>query len=241
MVLPDAFYVVLAPVALAAGLIRGFAGFGGPLMMLPILNRFLDPAASMWVMMWVDLTANVQLLPQARKLASGTVLLPLLLGTMTTMPIGVKLLAQTDPAMMKRVVGAAVIAAAGLLLSGWHYPWKPQRKTWIAAGMLSGLVMGATSLAVTVALFLSADRQTAAQTRGNFIVWVFLATIPLLALLVAQGAVNAGYLQTIGILTPLYLLGTMAGTRFQGAAPEYLVRRLVLLLAAIIGASAVVL
>ena len=241
MAFADAFYAVLAPVALAAGLIRGFAGFGGPLVMLPILNRFLDPAASMWVMMWIDLTANVLLLPQARKVASGTVLLPLLLGTMVTMPVGVKLLAETDPAIMKRVIGAAVLAAAALLLSGWRYPWKPQRKTWIVAGMLSGLVMGATSLAVTVALFLSADRQTATQTRGNFIVWVFAATIPLLILLVVQGAVRAGYLQAIGVLAPLYLFGTMVGTRLQGVAPDHLVRQLVLLLAATIGASAVIL
>ena len=237
----DPSYAILAPVALAAGFIRGFAGFGGPLVMLPILNQFLVPAASMWVMMWVDLLVNVRLLPEAREHASRSVLVPLTLGTLATMPIGVKLMADSDPAIMKRVIGAAILVAALLLLLGWRYPGRPRGAMWITAGMLSGLVMGATSLAVTVALFLSADRQSAAQARANFIVWVFVATIALLVLLVAQGALRPGYVRTIGVLAPLYLLGTIAGAQLQGRAPEPLVRRLVLLLAAIIGGAGAVL
>ncbi len=237
----DPSYAILAPVALAAGFIRGFAGFGGPLVMLPILNQFLVPAASMWVMMWVDLLVNVRLLPEAREHASRSVLVPLTLGTLATMPIGVKLMADSDPAIMKRVIGAAILVAALLLLLGWRYAGRPRGVMWIAAGMLSGLVMGATSLAVTVALFLSADRQSAAQARANFIVWVFVATIALLVLLVAQGALRPGYVRTIGVLAPLYLLGTIAGAQLQGRAPEPLVRRLVLLLAAIIGGAGAVL
>ncbi len=237
----DPSYAILAPVALAAGFIRGFAGFGGPLVMLPILNQILVPAASMWVMMWVDLLVNVRLLPEAREHASRSVLVPLTLGTLATMPIGVKLMADSDPAIMKRVIGAAILVAALLLLLGWRYPGRPRGAMWITAGMLSGLVMGATSLAVTVALFLSADRQSAAQARANFIVWVFVATIALLVLLVAQGALRPGYVRTIGVLAPLYLLGTIAGAQLQGRAPEPLVRRLVLLLAAVIGGAGAVL
>jgi uncharacterized membrane protein YfcA len=231
----------LVPVSLAAGFIRGFAGFGGPLVMLPILNQFLVPAASMWVMMWVDLLVNVRLLPEARKEASRPVLLPLVAGTIVAMPVGVKLMAGSDPASMKRVIGAAVLVAALLLLSGWRYSGNPRSATWIGAGLLSGVVMGATSLAVTVALFLSADRQSVAQSRANFIVWVFIATVALLILLVAQGALQTGYLEMICVLAPLYLIGTVAGAYFQGRAPEHLVRRFVLLLAATIGGAGAIL
>jgi uncharacterized membrane protein YfcA len=57
---------VLGPTAAVAGLVRGFAGFGGPLLMLPVLNAFLPPATSLWVM-WVDLLVSVRLLPDARR------------------------------------------------------------------------------------------------------------------------------------------------------------------------------
>lgn len=232
----ETFYLLLAPVALAAGFVRGFAGFGGPLLMLPILNLFLVPAASIWVMMWVDILVNVRLIPEARPNVLPHVVLALLAGTLITMPFGVMLIAATDPVTMRRAIGATILAAALLLLSGWRYPWQPRGPTWVAAGMFSGIIVGATSIAVTVALFLSADRQSAAQARANFIVWSFATTLVLLVLLVALKALRPGYFWMIVILAPLYLIGTATGAHLQGRAPERLVRRAVLLLAATIGA-----
>ena len=60
---------------------------------------------------------------------------------------------------------------------------------WAGVGALTGAVMGATSLAITAALFLNAGSQTAIESRANFIVWVFIATLALLAML-ATGAGN---------------------------------------------------
>jgi len=231
----------LLAVALGAGLVRGFAGFGGPLLMLPIVNQVLAPAATMWVVMWVDMLVNVRLLPDAAKHACRPVLAPLLAGTLVTMPLGVLLLANADPGAMKRGIGAAVLAAALIQLAGWRYPRPPSRFAWIGAGMLSGVVMGATSIAVTVALFLAADRQTAAQARANFIIWVFVATVVLMALLVLSGTLRPGYLGMIALLAPAYFAGTYAGTRLHGRAPDHVVRRAVLVLAAVVGGAAAVL
>jgi hypothetical protein len=233
-------YLILAPIAFGSGVVRGFAGFGGPLLMLPILNLYLVPAAAIWVMMWVDILVNVRLLPEARRHVDRNVLTPLVLGTLASLPVGVHLIAVADPVTMRRVIGATILAAAIVLLSGWRYPWRPSATTWVAAGMMSGVIVGATSIAVTVALVLAAARQTAVESRANFIVWCFLVVIVLLALLVLQGAVQPGYLQTIGILAPLYLVGTITGAGLQGRAPEIIVRRAVLLLAAAIGAASAI-
>ena len=234
----DTAVLVLVPVALVAGFIRGFAGFGGPMMMMPIMNQFLAPASTMWVMMWVDLFINVRMLPECRPNASRAVLTPLGIGTALTLPLGVLLLANTDPSIMKRVVGGAVLVSALVLLSGWRYSGKAGNGLWVGAGMLSGLIMGATALAVSVALFLSADRQTAAQVRANFMFWVFGASVLLLVLLVAMGALAPGHLGLIAVLTPVYFLGSFAGASAQGRFPDHIVRRAVLLLAAIVGAVA---
>lgn len=236
MALDEAAYLILAPIALSSGLVRGFAGFGGPLLMLPILNIYLLPAAAIWVMMWIDILVNVRLLPEARRHASRTVLTPLVLGTLASMPLGVHLITVTDPVTMRRVIGATILVAALLLLSGWRYPRSPTAGTWVAAGAMSGVIVGATSIAVTVALFLAAARQSAVESRANFIVWSFVAVLVLLGLLVVQGAVEPGYLLAIGILAPLYLLGTVVGASLHGRAPEVIVRRVVLSLAATIGA-----
>lgn len=228
-------YLVLLPVSLAAGFVRGFSGFGGPLLMLPILTHYLTPADSIWISLWVDLLVNLRLLPEVRRQVCRSVLLPIVLGALATLPLGVKLMAGTDPELMKRAIGGAIFIAALVLLSGWRYPSQPGHATWLGVGLFSGLVFGATSLAVPLMLFLSADRQSAAQVRANFIVWVFIATVALLVLLVTQGALRAGNLTLITMLAPLYFVGTIAGAQWQGVAPERAVRLLVLLLAAAIG------
>lgn len=233
----DPMHAILVPVALGAGLIRGFAGFGGPLVMLPVLNLYLIPAASIWVMMCVDLFVNIRLLPESFANAARPVLRPLVVGTLVTMPIGVWLMAGADPTIMKRVIGATIFLAALVLLAGWRYPRKPQGAEWVAAGMFSGLIFGATSIAVTVALFLSAGGQSAAGSRANFIVWSFITTVVLLALLVLHGAIPQRYALDIAILAPAYLLGATIGARLQSRAPEHIVRRIVLLLAATMGAA----
>lgn len=231
----DSSYAILGPVALLAGFIRGFAGFGGPLLMLPVLSQYLPPAAAMWVMMWVDLAVNIRLLPEARGAASRSVVMPLSVGTLLAMPLGVKFMAAADPLAVKRAISAAVLVAAVVLMMGWRYRGRVNTAVWTGVGALSGLVMGATSLAITAALFLHGDRSSPAESRANFIVWVFVASLALLALLLVQKALAPGYLTMILVLTPLYLLGTVAGAHWHGRASERLVRGLVLLLAACIG------
>jgi uncharacterized membrane protein YfcA len=233
----DLFYAVLAPTAAVAGLVRGFAGFGGPLLMLPVLNGFLPPATSLWVMMWVDLLVNVRLLPDARHHASLPVLLPLTLGTLATMPIGVMLLYAVDAVVMKKVISAAILLAALVLLSGWRYRREAGPITWTAVGGLTGLVMGATSLAVTAALFLNAGNQTAAESRANFIGWVFIATIALLAMLAFKSASRPGDLQVILVLGALYLAGSILGSRWHRQANEVVVRRIVLAMVVLVATA----
>src|SRR5262245_51316946 len=106
MSLSLSFLAVLVPVALLAGVIRGFAGFGGPLVMLPALNIFMPPAVSIPVMMWIDLLVNVRLVPEVARTANRDVLVPVIGGAMLTIPLGVLALLAIDPGVMKRCVSA---------------------------------------------------------------------------------------------------------------------------------------
>ena len=227
---PAYFYAVLIPTAAVAGFIRGFAGFGGPLVMLPVLTLFLPPAASVPAMMWIDLLVNVGLLRGGLRNAQTSVVVPLTLGTLIAMPLGVLALIAADPMLMKRGISAAILVAAIVLLTGWRYRGAITAPGWTGVGALAGLVMGATSLAVTAALFLNAGTQTAAQSRANFIVWVFIASLALLAMLAVGTGFDGGLLRPIAILAPPYLAGSLVGSRLNLSAPEALVRRAVLLL-----------
>lgn len=222
------FYWIMVPAAIIGGVIRGFAGFGGPLFMLPIFNLFLAPVTSVWVMMWVDLFANVQLVPEARRDASRAVIVPLTIGTLIAMPVGLYLLITSDPLLMKRVISGAILAAALVLLSGWRYRGRLGPGIYGAVGGLSGLVMGATSIAAVAPLFLSASTHTAKENRANFIIWVISGTVLLLAVLVARGTFGTAEIVPIAVLTPAYLIGIAIGSRWHRRAADQMVRRFVL-------------
>jgi len=234
MTISLSFLAVLIPAALWAGVVRGFAGFGGPLMLLPALNIFMPPPAAILVMICIDLLVNVQLLPQASREANRSVVVPLTIGSALTMPLGVMLLLVIDPLMMKRGLSLAILLAALVLLSGWRYPGTITRVGWVAVGILTGLVMGSTSLAVTAALFMHAGGQSAAESRANFILWVFVGSIILLAMLTIGSGFDAALLPAIAVLAPPYIVGCLAGTHLTGRLPDALVRRVVLLLVVVI-------
>jgi uncharacterized membrane protein YfcA len=227
-------YFVLAPIAALAGFIRGFAGFGGPLVLLPALNFFLSPTASVAATMWVDLFANVHLLPQTRREANSSVVVPMMAGTLAAMPFGVLLLMAVDPVLMKRGISAAILIAALVLLSGWRYRELIGPVGWASVGALAGVVMGATSIAVTAALFLNAGSQTARESRANFVVWVFIATLALLVMLFIGTGIAGTPIRVISVLTPFYVAGAFLGTRLSNRAPEVIVRRAILLLVVIV-------
>ncbi|MSP80987.1 MAG: sulfite exporter TauE/SafE family protein [Rhodospirillales bacterium] len=227
---PSLFYWVLVPATVIGGFIRGFAGFGGPLFLLPILGLFLPPAVSIGVMMWVDMFGNVRLLPDARAEAARAVVVPLAIGTAIGMPIGLQVLLAVEPLLMKKILCGSILAAAVVLMSGWRYRRPVGTALYGGIGAASGFVMGATSIAALTPLFLSAGSHTAAQNRANFIVWVFLATALLLALLALHDILTAGNAVMIAILTLPYLAGIVIGSRLQRTAADATVRRTVLAL-----------
>jgi uncharacterized protein len=241
MTFTTSFFAVLIPAALLAGVVRGFAGFGGPLTMLPMLNVFMPTSAAILVMNWIDLLVNVQLLPRAARQAKTGVVVPLTAGAVLTMPLGVMLLLVVDAVIMKRALSATILVAALVLLSGWRYSGTIGRAGWVGVGMLTGVVMGATSLAITSALFLHAGGQSAVESRANFIVWVFVGTIMLLAMLTIGSSFDAELLPAIAVLAPPYIIGCVAGTHLTGRLPDAQVRTAVLLLIVVIAVASLVL
>ena len=74
---PMLVYSVLLPVVAVAGILRGAMGFGGPLVMVLFLNVFFPPAISVAIVMWIDLCANLRLIPDAYRDSSRAVVIPL--------------------------------------------------------------------------------------------------------------------------------------------------------------------
>jgi len=232
----DAAYTdgLLFVAAIAAGIVRGFAGFGGPMVILPVATAILGPAAAVWVVLCADILVNVRLVPEVRGIARRSVVLPLAIGTLVTLPIGSFALVSLDGELVRRVICSAILAASLLMLSGWRWRAELTSGQWVAVGALTGVIMGLTSLAVTAALFLQSGKASAAEARADFIVWVFIVSIAFLAILTLQGGFPQGQARAFLMVAPAYFVGTLAGARLHGRVSDVSGRRGVLLLVAAI-------
>lgn len=234
------FFAIIGPASFVAGFIRGFTGFGGPLFLLPILNFFMLPAVSASTVVWVDVFANVRLVPDARRESSLSIVAPMVLGTVIAMPLGIWFLLHGDPVMTKRVIGGAILLAAIALATGWRYRHELGRAGFGAVGAAGGLVMGATAIGALPALVLNGGKHTARQNRANFVIWLFFAELIFLALVSFGKRLEQPEVITVAILAPIYLLGAYVGIVLHRRVSDRTVRRAVLAVIFVIALTSVI-
>ncbi len=119
LALPGLGWLLLA--AFAAGLVRGFAGFGTALIFLPIASQVVDPVAAVAVLIVMDIIGPLPALPGALRDGHPKDMLRLIGGLMLILPIGVVVLFAIDPSVFKLAVSVISLAMVTLLLGGFRY------------------------------------------------------------------------------------------------------------------------
>jgi hypothetical protein len=232
-----------ALVGLASGLIHGYTGFGGGLLIVPMCALLFGPVEGIAVAAFAGLVGALQLLPAAARAAHWREVGPLLAGLLVALPLGVAFLVAADPELVRRAIGAFVLASALVLMSGWVY----RGPRGAAAGAATGLVAGGiTGLAGTPAgpllvLYFMAAPEPAPVQRANIVVGVGAMVALLLASLAASGGVAAETVARAAVVAPLYWLGAWGGARLFERVPKAWFRRVVLWLLVATGITVMVL
>lgn len=203
--------------ALFGGLVRGFAGMGGPAIMLLVLTQFYSPASVLGKVLIIDIVANAWLIPSVTKEIQWKKALIIIGVTILAIPPGIYALVVVDPLLMKRIIaGIAGFAAIGLLL-GWRYRSQPGLLALIAAGIVSGIVLGATYLALLTWLFLHAGPDPARVSRANGILWGFLTSCAMIpALIVVDGLTWTDVWRSLLVGIPYLGLAWFGARIFRG-------------------------
>ena len=226
----------LLPLAIAAaaatvgGFVRGYSGFAGPMIMLPVLTILFGPVSAVVTIMLVDLSGNVVLIPDAARYASWRISLPLIFGTAVAMPFGSYLLLAADPAIMKPAIIVAVIVVSLCLLAGWRYHRPLGAPSLFGVGVVSGGFLSAAYIGAIVPLVLYAGPDAAPNSRANIIVWVFVGAILIAGAMIYGGAITETELLRVAILAPFYIGSIYAGSRLFRFVDEALFRRTVLII-----------
>jgi len=230
-----------AAIAAGAALAKGFAGFGGGMIMVPLLALVYGPVEAVALVTILEGLATYQLLPQALPKTEWREIAPLAALTALFTPVGVWALISVDPALMQRLIGGLVVAFALIALSGWRYNGPTRPALTLGVGSFAGLLMGWTGLGgPPVLLYMLARAGAADRARAGIISYFAITITVLLATLLWQGTIGTPTLWRSAALTPLFLAGTWLGSRFYGRANDQMFRRVALSLLVVAGATALV-
>ena len=213
----------------AAGFVRGVTGFGGAMLMSPILSVLIGPVSTVVTALILETAAALVMFPDAWPKARWRTLMYLTLPAIITVPFGGYLLLTLDPAVARKMIAGVVFVFSAMLLFGVRYHGKPRPATSIGLGALVGALLGATSVgAPPVILYLLSGPDPVAVTRANLTLFVTAISAIGLAMLAAAGAITTEIGVSALALTAPYLLATWLGGRLFLRLSETNVRRLAL-------------
>ena len=229
----------------AAGIVRGFAGFGFSALCVAGLSLFMSPAQVVPPIFALEVLASLSLLRGASKHADWRWLSWLVVGNVLCIPLGVALLAYVDETPLRLLIGALLLLAATLLRSGWKLALEPTRAVRLATGLVSGFVNGVAAIGgIAVAVLLSTTALPPAAMRATMILMFLFTDLYALAWAAAlpgdgaQDLLGGRTLQLALWLTPAMLAGIWVGQRaFVGVSTEAFRRHVLNLLMLIAGLS----
>lgn len=221
----------------AAGLLRGFTGFGLAMAAVPILALALPPQQVIPVIVSLQLLAGTIDLPLAWRAADWRAIRPLAIAMVAGTPLGLLALAFMTADAARLVIGLLIFASIALLARGVHLPSNPARWISLSVGAVSGVMNGIAAMAgpPAVVYFLALHhppRIMRASSISYFVLTAIAAVIPL----TWQGF--ATWETTVWALTalPALLLGQWLGTLGFRRASASTHRRVALLTLTVLAA-----
>jgi uncharacterized membrane protein YfcA len=226
--LDTSFFTLLSAIAVA-GVVRGFSGFGTGMIVGPVGAMTYGPQTALVLIIVIDTLPMAPLVVGAFSKVNFRQLLPVLIGYGLLVPLGIWFLKTGDTTTLRWFMSAVILAAAGVLWSGWYYRGPRNNAVRLGVGGLSGFLGGACGVGgPPVILYWMALRTGAGIVRANLL--IFFAVTQVLS---AAGFAIAGIITReallLGVLaSPVYFVGLQLGARLFGLASETAYKRIAL-------------
>lgn len=226
-------YWAVAGVAALAGLVRGFSGFGGAMMFMPLAGLLYEPKFAAILLYIADDLAALALMPDALRRCVWCEVLPLGLSAVVAVPFGVALLVIADADVMRWTICILILLAVGMMAAGWRYRGRLSLPATLGTGALAGLSGGAAALpGPPVVLLWLGGQSEAATVRANLVVFFGFTALASGLAYWWNGLFTVESLLMSLPLIPAYLLPLHLGSRLFARSSERQFRMMALLLCA---------
>ena len=204
-----------------SGFVQGVAGFGSGMVLMALLPLWWEVSASVPLSALFSVILNTGLTWHLRGHCQREEIVPLVAGGVVGIPLGVAFLAQVDPGLVTRALGAILLAFGLWQLAGLRAAARRpaaqggpllSRRWAPLAGLLSGLTAGAYNVGAPAMLLYASGRRWERDTfRANLQGAFWAAGVILLGSLVAAGLVTEETLRRAAWLIPAGAVGGVLG------------------------------
>jgi uncharacterized protein len=209
--------VVALAATLAAAFVRGLAGFGMAILLVPVLGLAVAPSAAVVVSNWLMLMIGLVGIRTVVRASEPSAFVISGFAVLAT-PLGVWLLNQTDPELARLLIALIALGAFALML----LPKKPvdhvhSRGVTGATGIAAGVLTGFAGMPGPPVVPYYLGRHIAPELARASMMTIFLATaLAGIGAALALGAASWRDLWLAMLLFPVTLLGNWLGSKAFG-------------------------
>ena len=234
------FFIVGSLASFSAGLAQSSLGFGMALIMAPCIALVIEPVAVVPTIVLMSTVNTFLVALRNKRMIKWRLLVPLSIGGLIGASLGLNVLLQLDPDIMRLFIGILVLTFTGILWSGWQHPLREKPWTILSVGFVSGFTGGATSISgPPVVLFLANQNMPRDVFRANLTSYFFLLNCFMITWLSWNDVMRGSIVLNAAALFPATLTGTLIGLYFGRRIPENAFRRAVFIVLLIMGSMLV--
>jgi uncharacterized protein len=227
--------LTLSLCAFAAGVVRGFSGFGLSAVLVASAAFFVSPKLIIPAAQALEIVASIAMLKSVWPDVNWRWLKPMAFGYLFSVPFGIAALTYGSVTAL-RILGCVVLLCASIAMLLNLRPKLHDGFTLrMGTGLVAGFMSGATSYGGMVAsIMLFAVDLPAKNLRATLVVMFFLSSIYSLILGAWHGITNAQTLTLAGWLALPIIAGIVVGSRgFSVVTPERFKQIVLIILAAL--------
>lgn len=221
----DPLFLATALAAFVAAVVRGFSGFGAGLIFMPIAAACLGPKPAAGILLLVDTILILPFLAKAVRLTDWHDVLPLGIGAVIAVPLGVFVLLHADPIPLRWGLSIAILISIGALAAGLRYTGPTRVPLSLGVGAIAGFLSGSVQIPGPPVLIYWLGRKVVSATmRANAIVFFMFTTVISGVGFFYGGIFTLDVLAKSAALFPVYGVGIFLGSRLFGTASDAIYR-----------------
>ena len=208
-------------VSLIGGVVRGYSGFGGALIVIPLAAMAVGPVVAVPMFYLFDLGSATPYGYRSLPNCKWIEILPMLAGHLALLPLGAWILTSFDTDLVRWGMEICVISMLVLLISGWRYTGRPIAPLSVGVGAFAGLLGSATGIsAPPILAYWLGQKEDVASIRTNIMAYYALSATATDLLFFWRGLFTWQVVLYAIIIWPAYALGLWGGAKLFHRSSE---------------------